>query len=195
MGCIGRCNALPALQLATKLVERDPNGDIPLDLALRMRSESIAKTLVTNKCDLDTPNTKGETLLHLAIMRGDEFAAKFLISNGASTLAAITATMETPLHLAASYNPSTALTQVHAQHSPPSWPSDSMAGIAGLILEFRGNPDAQDHHGNTALHRAIQSGNKSVFDILMDHQKWVGEGWGMFASSGVVLDTRVVPAG
>lgn len=170
------CSPPVPLQLATKLVERDPNGDIPLDLALRMRSESIAKTLVTNKCDLDTPNEKGETLLHLAIMRGDEFAANFLICNGASTLASITATMETPLHLAASYNPSNALTHVQGHQTTPSWPSDNMAGIAGLILEYRGNPDAQDHHGNTALHRAIQSRNKSAFDVLMDHQKWVGQG-------------------
>lgn len=183
---VGCLHCACSLQLSIKLVERDPNGDIPLDLALRMRSESIAKTLVTNKCDLDTPNAKGETLLHLAIMRGDEFAAQFLISNGASTLATITATMETPLHLAASYSPSTALTQVQVQQSAPSWPADSMASIAGLILEFRGNPDAQDHHGNTALHRAIQSKNKSVFDVLMDHQKCV-EGWDVFACSTCCL--------
>ena len=92
-------------QLPHKLNECDEEGNIPLNLALLHRHEGIANTLVSNKCSLDVQDREGNSLLHLAVMRGDSFAASFLIKHGASTLLARRVTQETVLHLVASYAP------------------------------------------------------------------------------------------
>ena len=158
------------LQLAEKVNERNDSGDLPMDLALLMHSESIANTLVGNKCDVDTPNDEGKTLLHLAILRGDAFAAEFLIRNGASPLATISSTLETPLHLAASYSPSAALASFSSMIKKAPWPADDMEDITNLLLEYNANPDGQDSEGNTALHRAIIAKSTKVFKALMEHK-------------------------
>ena len=67
---------------------------------------------MSHKCDLDSVDTEGNSLLHLAILRGDTFAASFLIKNGCNTNLARHSTQERPLHLVASYNPS----QVYVQY-------------------------------------------------------------------------------
>ena len=136
-----------------------------------MRSESIANTLVTNKCDMDALNSKGQTLLHLAIMRGDTFAANFLIRNGSNPLATISSNQFSPLHLVATYNPSKVLGEVSSILRRAPWPSEDMADIATLLLEYHANPDSQDQDGNTALHHCITSGNHKVFCILMNHER------------------------
>ena len=92
-------------QLPYKLNECDDEGNIPLNLALLNRHEGIANTLVNNKCNLDILDREGNSLLHLAVMRGDSFAATFLIKNGASTILTRRSTQETVLHLVASYAP------------------------------------------------------------------------------------------
>ena len=96
-------------QLPHRLNECDNEGNIPLNLALLNRHEGIAITLVSHKCDLDCVDTEGNSLLHLAILRGDSFAASFLIKSGCNTTLARHSTLERPLHLVASYNPSQVL--------------------------------------------------------------------------------------
>ena len=81
-------------------------------MALLNRHEGIANTLVSHKCDLNLTDSNGNTLLHLAILRGDAFAASFLIKNGASTILSRSSTQETPLHLVALYKQSSAVEQV-----------------------------------------------------------------------------------
>ena len=49
------------------------------------------------------------------------------------------------------------------------WPSESMAGIASLLLEYHANPDAQDSEGNTSLQRAVSCCNDEVFTILLSN--------------------------
>lgn len=94
------------IQLPQKLNECDNEENIPLNLALLDRNEGIANTLVSHGCNLDVLDTSGNSLLHLAIMRGDSFSASFLIKNGANTILARRDNQETPLHLVASYKPS-----------------------------------------------------------------------------------------
>lgn len=57
-------------QLPGKLNQLDNNGDLPLDLALSRKLESIATTLVNNKADVDKVDQSGWSLLHKAIQRG-----------------------------------------------------------------------------------------------------------------------------
>ena len=92
------------IQLPGKLNELEPStGQVPLFIALVEQQESIARTLVGHGCDVIMADIDGQTLLHKAIKDGDEFAASFLIRNGARVSAATHSEHETPLHLAASY--------------------------------------------------------------------------------------------
>lgn len=61
---------LPLLQLVEKLNEVDNRGDLPLDLALSTKQESIAMTLVNHKVDVNRRDNAGKCLLHKAIKRG-----------------------------------------------------------------------------------------------------------------------------
>ncbi len=47
------------------------------------------------------------------------------------------------------------------------WPTESMAQIASLLLEYHANPDSQDLTGATPLQRAITASNEDVFTILL----------------------------
>ena len=75
-------------------------------MALLSRHEEIANTLVSHNCDLDILDPSGNSLLHLAILRGDSFAASFLIKKGANTILVRKELQETPLHMVSAYNPS-----------------------------------------------------------------------------------------
>ena len=49
------------------------------------------------------------------------------------------------------------------------WPSESMAPLASLLLEYHANPDSQDTSGHTPLQRAIRCKNDDVFTILLSN--------------------------
>ncbi|XP_017684326.1 PREDICTED: rabankyrin-5 [Lepidothrix coronata] len=144
-------------QLPGKLNELDHNGDLALDLALAQRLEGIATTLVNHKADVDRADTRGWSLLHKAIQRGDKFAANFLIKNGARVNAATLGDQETPLHLVASYSPK--------KHSPDVMAE--MAQIAESLLQAGANPNMQDNKGRTPLHVSIVVRNEPVFSQLL----------------------------
>ena len=56
--------------LSEKLNEPDEKLELPLDLALRTKQESIAANLVNSKVDIDKIDMNGLSLLHKAILRG-----------------------------------------------------------------------------------------------------------------------------
>lgn len=58
-----------------------PDGDLPLDLALRAKNASIAATLIQHNADINIRDNKGDTLLHRAIKQDDSFSALFLLEN------------------------------------------------------------------------------------------------------------------
>ena len=156
--------------MSSKLNELDESGNIALDLALLVRHEAIANTLVSNKCDLNNKSKDDITLLHLSIARGDLYSASFLIKNGASTVLCTSDTQESPLHLVANYNQSVAASQMSkCPISQPPFPSDNLAGVASLLLEYHASPDAQDKEGYTPLQRAIVMNNREVFGVLLNN--------------------------
>lgn len=57
-------------------------GELPLELALRGRSASIATTLLQHSADPDARGPRGRTLLHRSVDARDAFSAKFLVENG-----------------------------------------------------------------------------------------------------------------
>lgn len=71
--------------------EIDEFGDIPLDLALSSNQESLAKTLVNHKANVNQTDNRGWTLLHKAVDR-----SKFLfIHQGFFSLFNIKLNLET----------------------------------------------------------------------------------------------------
>lgn len=156
--------------MSSKLNELNEFGNIALDLALLVRHEGIANTLISNNCDINNKDNNNNTLLYLAISRGDEYSASFLIKNGASTVSCTSDTQESPLHLVANYNQSIAVSQLSKCPIPePPFPNDSLADIATLLLQYHANPDAQDKHGYTPLQRAIVTNNLQVFNVLLNN--------------------------
>lgn len=91
----------------------------------------IAKTLVGHKASVNATDCKGRTLLHRAIDRSDEFAAAFLIENGASV------DIATPFG------------QIPLQQCADQANSAGMVNIAKLLLKHGADPNLQDGEGNT----------------------------------------------
>jgi ankyrin repeat protein len=56
--------------LNLKLNEPDDKNELPLDLALKSKQESIAKNLVKNHIEINKTDSDGLSLLHKAIQRG-----------------------------------------------------------------------------------------------------------------------------
>jgi hypothetical protein len=67
--------------LQITLNEADDKNELPLDLALRSKQESIAKYFVNSRIDINKTDDNGLSLLHKAILRGDEYSASFLVDN------------------------------------------------------------------------------------------------------------------
>ncbi|XP_067130283.1 rabankyrin-5 [Centruroides vittatus] len=145
-------------QLPSKLNEIDDQGDLPLDLALSTKQESIAKTLVRHRSSVNATDNRGKTLLHRALERGDEFSSIFLIENNASVNTAMSVEKVTPLHLACSFSPNDTDPEI----------IKGMANVVSKLLQYGANPNQQDQNGNTSLHRAVAANNELVFDILLE---------------------------
>lgn len=146
-------------QLSIKLNELDSRGDIPLDMALQSRQESIANTLVNNKADVNRRDKSGRSLLHKAIKRGDEFSSTFLIHNKVDINAVTHLDQESPLHMVASFHP----------ENTDQETIDGMARVCQELLQNGANINAQCTEGSTPLHRAITCKNVAVFDVLLKH--------------------------
>ncbi|GFY63345.1 rabankyrin-5 [Trichonephila inaurata madagascariensis] len=147
-------------QLVSKVNEFDDQGDIPLDLALSTGQESIAKTLVNHKANVNQTDTRGWTLLHRAVNREDEFSALFLIENKALVNVTTPSEKATPLHLVSSFNPKNSSSSV----------TEGMARVASKLLEYGADPNLQDINGNTCLHRSILGQNAPIFELLLRHE-------------------------
>ncbi|KAI1307992.1 Rabankyrin-5 [Halotydeus destructor] len=141
-------------QLGTKVNELDKTGDIPLDLALKTKQESAARTLINHKANVNVTDAIGRSLLHRAIDRKDEFAANFLLDHAANVDVMMATDRRTPLHV---------LSSQEKDHG--------MTRITKKLLDKGADPNYQDINGNTALHRAITAKNEDVFQLLVHHPK------------------------
>jgi ankyrin repeat protein len=141
--------------LVEKVNELDDKNDLPLDLALRSRQESIAKSLINHRVDLNRVDSNGLSLLHKAIKRDDFYSASFLVENNINVN--IQSNREDRLRTVLMYL---------ASH--PSL-SDDMINLVKQILESKQGYDVnvQDSEGNTVLHIAISSKNKTVFKEIL----------------------------
>ncbi|XP_013167639.1 PREDICTED: serine/threonine-protein phosphatase 6 regulatory ankyrin repeat subunit C [Papilio xuthus] len=134
-----------------------PRGELPLELALRGRSASIATTLLQHCADPDARGPRGRTLLHRAVDSRDAFSAKFLVDNGADTSLTTKEEGDTVLHLIA------ALTSSSCEPDT----MEQMVEIAETVVAKGADINRQNRKGYTPLHQSVISRNLKVFDLLL----------------------------
>ncbi|XP_008195018.3 rabankyrin-5 [Tribolium castaneum] len=127
-----------------------PNGELPLDLALRSHNGSIAATLVQHNADINIRDVQGDTLLHRAIKQEDSFSAIFLLENNCNVSLSTRTENDSALHLVA---------------GAPNIADGSK--IAEKLINKNVNVNAQNRLGYTALHIAIQADNRPLFELLL----------------------------
>lgn len=108
-----------------------------MDLALRDHQTSIAEMLCDNKADPDMRGRNGYTLLHLAVQRGDSYAANFLLAHGASVSSVTPDQGNTALHLIASSSP----------HSECEESAEAMTSVARSLLKSGLDPNLPNSQG------------------------------------------------
>jgi len=138
--------------LHLKLNEPDERGDLPLELALKSQQTSIAEYLVKSHVDVNRLDMKGQSLLHKAVLRGDDYSAAFLVDNNISVNLATHADKKTALMYLAASSP------------------EQMMPVLGKILRLPTiDVNVQDAEGNTALHVAVLHENSQIFrEILVN---------------------------
>lgn len=140
--------------LSDKVNEVDDQNDIPLDLALKSKQQSIADNLLQYKANVNTQDHHGQTLLHRAIQRMDTQSIEFLVKNHASVDIVSSERKQTALHLLC--------TQQNAEQL-------TLKSIAELLLKTGANPNLQDSVGNTCLHLTVLSRNLVLLQQLLEH--------------------------
>jgi ankyrin repeat protein len=141
--------------LSDKVNEIDDQNDIPLDLALKSKQQSIADNLLQYKANVNTQDEFGLTLLHRAVERRDLTSIAFLLKNHASVDIVSNDKKQTSLHLLC------ALDDADDEISKE---------IAVLLLDSAANPNLQDANGNTCLHLAVLSRNFTLLQQLLQHE-------------------------
>ena len=122
----------------------DPTGLHGLYLALREPSLKVAQVLVDwPKTDVNVLNTKGESALMMAALRGQQAIAEKLIKRGAD----VNKTGWAPLHYAA---------------------SNGHLALMALLLENSAYIDAESPNGTTPLMMAAMYGTSEAVKLLID---------------------------
>ena len=57
----------------------DQRGETALEVALKSRQPSLARTLVEHRAELCARDARGLSLLQSAILKGDSYAAEFIV--------------------------------------------------------------------------------------------------------------------
>nr|CAI5848966.1 unnamed protein product [Callosobruchus analis] len=127
-----------------------PQGELPLELALRARNSSIATTLVEHGADVNAKDSEGDALIHRAIKKECAFGALFLLKHNCDVSITTRSEHDTPLHLLAGANS-----------------IEDCELIAENLVNTYVNVNCQNRQGYSALHIAIQADNRSIFDILI----------------------------
>ncbi|CAG5076747.1 Similar to Ankfy1: Rabankyrin-5 (Mus musculus) [Cotesia congregata] len=154
-------------ELSTVVNAVDHKGRRALEVALKSRQPSLARTLVEHQADLNLKDSDGLTLLQSSIFKGDSYSAEFLIEqleNSGSCQR-----LCDPLKLSAScsdslkpYEGGTVLHLV-SRHKAPD-----MLLISTKLLQAGINSNLQDSRGWTPLHWSIHSNHEPLFSLLLD---------------------------
>ncbi|XP_031365201.1 rabankyrin-5 isoform X2 [Apis dorsata] len=149
----------------------DHKGETPLEVALKSRQPSLARTLVEHGADLNTKDLRGFSLLQAAIFKGDSYAAEFIIEQleNNKNIKELCEAIKLTGNVRDIKNPEE-LEGCTALHLITKHNSKNMLTVASRLLQAGIDPNLQNHRGWTALHNCIQEKNELLFDILLECQ-------------------------
>lgn len=149
----------------------DHKGETPLEVALKSRQPSLARTLVEHGADLSTKDLRGFSLLQAAIFKGDSYAAEFIIEQleNNKNIKELCEAIKLTGNVRDIKNPEE-LEECTALHLITKHNSKDMLTVASRLLQAGIDPNLQNHRGWTALHNCIQERNELLFDILLECQ-------------------------
>ena len=161
----------------------DIAGYTPLHAATGYNNSSmIVQSLIDAGATFNTPNVNGSTPLHFAAAKNINPKITRVLINAGATVNARDVKRRTPLHLAAAYNTSegviTALVRDGADINATNVEGESPLTLSALnenseicreLLMAKAIPDHKDDKGNTALLLAIEHGQVTVVEHLLEY--------------------------
>ncbi|KAJ3300432.1 hypothetical protein HK104_000490 [Borealophlyctis nickersoniae] len=131
---------------------RNWDGDGALHMAVQFEQLAVVKYLIGERMDLDSPNYRGQTPLHICAIQGFTDIADLLLSKGAS-VSIHDCNGDTPLLLAAQLDNLEIASRIIANQAR-QFPN----GLSAIL-------DAQNNTGNTPLHYA----SLPLAELLISH--------------------------
>lgn len=126
----------------------DHKGETALEVALKTRQPSLARTLVEHGADLSAKDARGLSLLHSAVLKGDSYSSEFIIeqlenSGNVQKLCEAVKIVE-GAKSAADLKQLAGCTALHlvTRHN-----TENMLAVGSRLLHARIDPNLQDHRG------------------------------------------------
>ncbi|KAL7303077.1 hypothetical protein TKK_0004292 [Trichogramma kaykai] len=140
-------------QLPDAVNKLDNRGETALEVALKSRQPSLARTLVEHRADLWARDAEGHSLLHSAIRKSDSYAAEFIVEQ----LQNCGQQLDRP-------HPRDASTALHllARHR-----AQDMLAVATRLIKAGLEPNAQNNDGWSPLHCCVAERNEPMLDVLL----------------------------
>lgn len=126
----------------------DHKGETALEVALKTRQPSLARTLVEHGADLSAKDTRGLSLLHSAILKGDSYSSEFIIeqleNNGSVQKLCEAVKINEGAKNVADLKQLEGCTALHlvAKHN-----TENMLAVGSRLLQAGIDPNLQDHRG------------------------------------------------
>lgn len=126
----------------------DHKGETALEVALKTRQPSLARTLVEHGADLSAKDARGLSLLHSAILKGDSYSSEFIIeqleNNGSMQKLCEAVKINEGAKNAADLKQLEGCTALHlvAKHN-----MENMLAVGSRLLQAGIDPNLQDHRG------------------------------------------------
>lgn len=126
----------------------DHKGETPLEVALKSRQPSLARTLVEHGADLSTKDLRGFSLLQAAIFKGDSYAAEFIIEQleNNKNIKELCEVIKLTANVRDIKNPEE-LEGCTALHLITKHNSKDMLTVASQLLQAGIDPNLQNHRG------------------------------------------------
>ncbi|XP_006982716.3 ankyrin repeat domain-containing protein 61 isoform X2 [Peromyscus maniculatus bairdii] len=135
------------------------NKHSPLHLAITYGSYPVLSLLAQNGAQVNATNEASMTPLHMAAEILDKNMIETLIACGANVNCAISSTGNTALKLA-----------VCTASSKAGQLLAAGVGCIRLLLSHGAQVNAQDHEGQTALHKACFGGREVIINLLLEFE-------------------------